>query len=204
MSKLLDLISDRDFWGTKPMEYLESIRRKLKISERTLASAVRLSRETVRGCLQHPNHAKFSSLQSIANQLHHEVTIEVHPAGEPKSEMSIVAISIVVASTGFDSWKIHFFNFVDYFRVHPDPRLIALPPVSTLDPKLYALLQGIVESLTTEIGVPCPAWVRKALYLDQPWFVAEFQSLKATALLESSLPFRRRNIFVLNNFLMRA
>lgn len=42
------------------------------------------------------------------------------------------------------------------------------------------------------------------LTLPEPWFVAGVENLKATALVESPLPFRRNNIFVLGNFLSRA
>ena len=66
------------------------------------------------------------------------------------------------------------------------------------------MIQGIVETLACEAGLPFPDWVTEAVYLDEPWFPSDMQSLKATALLESPLAFRRRNIFVLDNFLQRA
>jgi hypothetical protein len=40
--------------------------------------------------------------------------------------------------------------------------------------------------------------------LDSPWFVAGIENLKASALVESPVRFRKRNIFVLANFLERA
>jgi hypothetical protein len=40
--------------------------------------------------------------------------------------------------------------------------------------------------------------------LSEPWFVSGMENLKASALLESPLPFRRNNVFVLGNFLSRA
>jgi hypothetical protein len=42
------------------------------------------------------------------------------------------------------------------------------------------------------------------MVLPRPWFVAGVENLKATALVESPLPFRRNNVFVLGNFLSRA
>jgi hypothetical protein len=42
------------------------------------------------------------------------------------------------------------------------------------------------------------------LLLPAPWFVAGVENLKASALVESPVQFRRNNVFVLGNFLARA
>jgi hypothetical protein len=44
----------------------------------------------------------------------------------------------------------------------------------------------------------------RPLFLPDPWFVAGIENLKASALVESPVQFRRNNIFVLGNFLSRA
>ena len=49
-----------------------------------------------------------------------------------------------------------------------------------------------------------PQWTAAVGCLDRPWFVSGFESLKASALVESPVPFRSRNVFVLANFLERA
>lgn len=95
-------------------------------------------------------------------------------------------------------------NLVDEFRRTLDPRLLLLPPVRDLALELKALLASIVMSLCGEAGMNVPGWARKRHPLPTPWFVAEVESLKAMALVESPLPFRRNNIFVLDNFLQRA
>ena len=53
------------------------------------------------------------------------------------SDYSTYAVSLKVQHDGFDSWKIHFFNFVDEFRKSWDVRLILLPQPLSLDLKKY-------------------------------------------------------------------
>ena len=49
-----------------------------------------------------------------------------------------------------------------------------------------------------------PKWAQSMTALNKPWFVSGMESLKASALLESPLGFRAKNIFVHENFLERA
>ena len=49
-----------------------------------------------------------------------------------------------------------------------------------------------------------PAWAAGCHFLPEPWFVSGVESLKATALVEAPLAFRRNNVFVLGNFMSRA
>jgi hypothetical protein len=67
-----------------------------------------------------------------------------------------------------------------------------------------ALLNATACSLAAELGEPPPWWAMHPLVLADPWFVAGVENLKATALVESPLVFRRNNVFVLGNFLSRA
>lgn len=95
-------------------------------------------------------------------------------------------------------------NLVDEFRRTLDVRLIFLPPPSELDKSLSAMLSSIVLYLCDEAEIEAPTWAKKRVDLPTPWFVSETESLKAMAILESPLVFRRNNIFVLENFLERA
>ena len=106
------------------------------------------------------------------------------------------------AQTEID-WRYWLFELVDDFRRTHRPELLS-PPARELSPQLQALFAGVVESLATEADLPIPAWCEQVKALPQPWFVAGIENLKASALVESPLPFRRRNIFVLANFLARA
>ena len=113
---------------------------------------------------------------------------------------SIEDVSLRIVEDGFDSWKLHLFNFVDRFRDTRDLQLIAAGPVDELDPLLRALMASTVETLCDTV----PAWCRGIEALKEPWFVAGIENLKASALSESPALFRVRNIFVLENFLSRA
>jgi hypothetical protein len=66
------------------------------------------------------------------------------------------------------------------------------------------LSASIVDALCHEQGVEAPDWPSAVGVLPDPWFVSGTENLKASALLESPVRFRRRNIFVLSNFLSRA
>ena len=89
--------------------------------------------------------------------------------------MSTQAVAYRVLNQGFESWKIHFMNFVDEFRRTLDPQLLLLAPPKELDMRLKALLASTVLSLCTESGIDAPSWARKMYYLDEPWFVSGMQ-----------------------------
>jgi hypothetical protein len=120
------------------------------------------------------------------------------------SEYSTVALLFKVERDGFESWKTHLFDFVDEFRRTVDTRLILVPPPRNGDVRLVALLAATVQVLCDELGIDVPSWARKRYFLSVPWFVSGMNSLKASALLESPLPYRANNIFVHENFLERA
>lgn len=62
-----------------------------------------------------------------------------------------------------------------------------------------------VEYLCLESHIPIPDWVHgKKYFLGEPFFAGGLESLKAFLLVESPFPFRRRNIFVSENALVRG
>lgn len=119
-------------------------------------------------------------------------------------EDSVMATSVRIRSDGVKSWPLHLFTFVDSFRSAPSESAVASTPLEALDVKIRALLASTVEMLCAEQTVSIPEWCYGVRCLRQPWFVAGVESLKATALVESPVRFRKRNIFVLGNFLDRA
>lgn len=82
--------------------------------------------------------------------------------------------------------------------------LIDAPPFEATDEKIRCLMASTVEVLCREADMTAPPWCRAVGCLVNPWFVAGVESLKAMALVESPGHFRKRNIFVLDNFLERA
>lgn len=98
---------------------------------------------------------------------------------------------------------LHLMEFVDDFRREggPDAFLSAFAPK---DDRLDALAAATAEELCKEKGIEAPSWIEAIGPCHDPWFVSGLENLKAIALVESPLPFRRRKIFVLENFLSRA
>ena len=68
-----------------------------------------------------------------------------------------------------------------------------------------AYLAAVAETLCREAALPPPAWTESPLcYLHRPWFAGGMETLKAILLVESPVPFRRRNLFVSANALVRV
>jgi hypothetical protein len=82
--------------------------------------------------------------------------------------------------------------------------LALAPPIPQTSARVRSLLASTVETLCAERGLPRPWWCGGVDVLPMPWFVAGIENLKATALVESPAHFRKRNVFVLANFLARA
>jgi len=180
------------------------LRRLSQKSERDVAEASTLSRGAVRQlCRPETANLTCSSINQIAEHFNREVDI-VMGCPEIFSEYSTVAVIYKIERDGFDSWKTHLFDLVDEFRRTADTRLILLPPPASADTKIIALLNSTVRALCNEVEITPPSWALRRHFLSTPWFLAGMNSLKASALLESPLPFRANNIFVHSNFLERA
>jgi len=62
-----------------------------------------------------------------------------------------------------------------------------------------------VETLCRETGLKPPEWTESPrCYLHRPWFAGTLESLKAILLAESPVAFRRRNLFVSSDALVRV
>lgn len=185
---------------------LKEIRGNRGVSQRALAAKSGLSFGCVQRLEKDEHNWRIGSLRRVARALNlpsggldFVVTRYLNVAPD-----SVEDVAMRMHGDGFDSWKIHLFNFVDRFRVEPDGGLIRRPPVLDLDPRLRALIASTVESLCAEMGRCAPDWCRGISRLDTPWFVSGVENLKAMALVESPASFRKRNIYVLGNFLSRA
>ncbi|MBI2646303.1 MAG: helix-turn-helix transcriptional regulator, partial [Deltaproteobacteria bacterium] len=177
--------------------------KKLHLSEDALSKNSSLSRSTLRHIESHQSNVRLANIDSVAQALNLDLYLLACPS-QGESDLSTVGIGFQIFQEGFSSWKIHFFNFVDEFRRTHDPRLLLLPPPSTLELKLQALIASTVRVLCDEAKIDAPSWAKKRYFLKEPWFISETENLKASALLESPLYFRENNIFVLSNFLERA
>jgi hypothetical protein len=104
---------------------------------------------------------------------------------------------------GVTDW-VPFFNAVDDVR-----RSRRFDPLKRLYSRSRrtrerALINATACALAAELGEAPPWWAMHPHALSEPWFVSGMENLKASALMESPLPFRRNNVFVLGNFLSRA
>lgn len=100
-------------------------------------------------------------------------------------------------------------NFIDDFnRADLDEKrnMVAEFPFEKVNEKKYtAYIAAAVEELCFRNGMDIPGWVFDKKYsLKEPFFVGGLESLKAFLIVESPVPFRRRNIFVSANVLTRA
>jgi hypothetical protein len=101
------------------------------------------------------------------------------------------------------NWCIHLMDFVDDFRYYKDARAVA-EPFEPGDDKMDALLASTAEALCDEMNLPTPRWLSEVPACEKPFFVGEFENLKAISIVQSPLRFRIRKIFVLENFLSRV
>lgn len=100
-------------------------------------------------------------------------------------------------------WIIPFMDFVDELRRTRDIEIIKTPfPFN--NERLDALLASTIEYLCNELDIETPNWVWEVSECSCPWFVSGIENLKAIAIAESPAFFRRRKIFVLENFLYRV
>jgi hypothetical protein len=100
-------------------------------------------------------------------------------------------------------WFIPFLDFVDDLRRHPNVAL--LEEDFQLDhPRFDALLASSAEALCCELHLKAPSWIQDVPALKEPWFPLGIENLKAITIVESPVFFRRRKIFVLENFLRRV
>lgn len=100
-------------------------------------------------------------------------------------------------------WKIPLMDFVDDFRYYKDPEAIEQPFVPA-DEQRDAAFSAVIESLCDELKSPIPSWLNEIPNCREPFFVSGVENLKATALVESPIRFRMRNVFVMENFLYRV
>ena len=177
---------------------------KLKgFTERALVKQTSLSRSTIRGITTNSGNPTVQSLINLAAEFDREIEILAVPRNS-STEFSTVATCYKVNRDGFNSSKIHFMDLVDTYRQTLDPHQLLLAPPKGFNKQLTALLASIVSELCGVSGIDSPRWATKRFYLDIPWFISEVESLKASAILESPITFRKNNIFVQENFLARA
>lgn len=100
-------------------------------------------------------------------------------------------------------WKIALMDFVDDFRRHKDPAMIA-EPFELGDEEKDAVLAATIETLCDELGLAIPQWLNLVPPCSEPCFLSRVEAIKAFSLAESPVHFRIRKVFVTDNFLCRV
>ena len=188
------------------MKAVKFARERHNLSQRRLADLASVSFRCVQIVESETGNPNIATLDKIATALGHR------PGGCKYavnhllglSQDSVFWISQGIYHDGESSWKRWLFEFVDAFRDEPGNELISVAPVPEISHRVLALIASTVESLCAQEQMTAPWWCAGIGTLSEPWFVSGSESLKASALVESSTYFRKRNIFVLGNFLERA
>ena len=188
------------------MELIRTVRRRRRLSQRALARRAGLSFRGMQ-LLEAPGHdPRLSSLEHVAEALglpRSSVSRAVSGVLEEPPE-SLFCASLRILEDGERSWRRHLMDCVDAVRRSGSVAALETPPAVELPARLRALTAAIAETLAAECGTGAPRWTTGVGPLDRPWFVSGYESLKASALVESPVPFRSRNVFVLANFLERV
>ena len=187
------------------MKVLLKQRKEKGVSQRSLSALANVSFRTVQLIESGDHDAKISTLKRIATSLGYPPEVIDNALQNIFSQPpdSIAMISERIFKEGEASWKTWLFNFVDAFRVRKDISYVNAPPLQSLSERTKALLASTVEVLCEELDLETPTWCSAIPSLKEPWFVSGVENLKAAALLESPIHFKKRNIFVLENFLSR-
>lgn len=102
------------------------------------------------------------------------------------------------------NWKLWLFQFMDDFRRNPCKEMVIQEPVSETPEKLKCLLAASAYYLCKEKNIEIPGWVFSAKPLMDPWFVSGLESMKTFSIVESPLFFKKLNVFVTGNFMVRV
>lgn len=185
---------------------IRTVRQRRGLSQRALAHRAGLSFRGVQ-LIESPGHdARMSSLEEVVRAF----GLPAGSLGRAVSGLlleppdSLFCASLRILEEGERSWRAHLMNCVDEVRRSGSTAGLETPPAAELPERLQALAAGVAETLAGECGATPPSWIGGVGPLAHPWFVSGYENLKATALVESPVPFRSRNVFVLANFLERV
>lgn len=186
------------------MSQLQKTRENLLLSQRKLAKKANLSLRTLQEMEKSFTQSKLSTIGQVLHALGHHpsvLTQFVHLSLIEKKD-SVFFLSLNLYNEP-ENWKMYFFQWLDLYYSHPSSEMLKTAPVN-IEEKLMALLASTCELLATRFNHSIPYWTMGIAPLKSPWFISEMQYLKTFALVESFPEFKKRNIYVLENFLTRV
>lgn len=188
------------------MQILQAARKSLGVSQRALAARAGIAYKSLQLIEGSTHNASLRTLAKLAEALDLSGTAFGRYVAEYFSHPadSVYIASHKLVGRRATNWKVVLFDWVDAFRCDHDPQRIAEPPINRLDARLRALIAAMVETLCDEAGMAHPPWCAGVPALVRPWFVAGLENVKAMALVESPIHFRKRNVFVLASILERV
>jgi hypothetical protein len=119
----------------------------------------------------------------------------------------VTAIELIRTCTGEPPhYQLYINAFVDEFRqVSGAQRALMVAEGPAHSGRIEGLVAAVVSALSREVAMPTPDWVRH-IHSPEPFFVfpARGLALRVRLMLESPPAFRCRNVFVPENYLVRA
>lgn len=187
------------------MQKIKKRREKAGFSQRDLAKKAQVSFRTLQLVEKKGHDARLSTFSHLASALGYPKNVFSQYVNRFFSypPFSLFMISQKIAFSRTKEWQVYFFNFVDEFRKTKDSTYINKAPDSRLSQKLTALFASASETLCDELNLKHPDWCAGVASLKTPFFVSQIENLKPLALIETPIHFKKRNVFVLNNFLDR-
>ena len=186
------------------MPSLKTRRLQKGLSQRRLARRAGVAYKTIQLLEAGGHDARFSTLKKLAKALDLPDPTALLVKDTPGAGPPAAEAAARMRDEGPRAWKSWLFELVDAFRRKPGLNLLARAPDPDVPARPLALIASTVEALCAERRLTPPWWCLGVPALKDPWFPADSENLKATALVESPAAFRKREIFVLGNFLKRA
>lgn len=186
------------------MELIVKSRQNRHYSQRSLAKEAGISYKTLQ-LIEAGSDTRVSTLSKIAVALGYPKKVFKEQISHffqiPQGSIFMASWRVVEEK---QDWQMALFDFVDALRRTENRELIEKTPHENLSESLKAVFAASVETLCDELGWIPPKWCTTVDSLAQPYFVSGIENLKASALVESPVHFRKRGVFVLKNFLSRV
>ena len=181
---------------------LASRRRELRITQREIASALRIPQSGIARLESCKYEPRLSTVLSYAEVLGQRVEFGDNDFRPVTPTTCAIEIRRLLDDTPPDRAAAfreitELMRHWDYIPLEKKYAAVAQKPVTTRQARFDALLAGVVEMLCLRSGVPSPAWVRDPeYYLEQFEWFTQVRSLEALAFANTPPPIALHGVFV--------